>query len=369
MKDKDVYKILNNADTKIPQSLESVSNAEIDKLKENFLKSIERPKKTNRFFKYAIAALLALALMGFTKPGQIIYAQIVNFYEKMTNPIAEYSIESEIVDESITRINSEISHDGVKFQLADAMLDEKYLVVNMLFEVTGEELIEDFPEGSNLVAAGWYKLLVNGKNINYNSGTIKGTIVDDKTHQQYYGFDLKENLSEEDVLTLVVKNVSVFNFDEGMLVLEGKPYEEVKTVEIPGEWTIDFKISDSKEKLKTKFIEIEKEITKVNDYPVVIKNLRLNAFRATLNLDYENESGYLGQKIYFKATDEKGVEYNFIYSTSANNKITFHYYGEEGKDLMKGEKLTFQGYQSLDVDDKGEELYTIFGEEFEVVLE
>ena len=45
MKDKDVYKILNNADTKIPQSLESVSNAEIDKLKENFLKSIGKAEK------------------------------------------------------------------------------------------------------------------------------------------------------------------------------------------------------------------------------------------------------------------------------------------------------------------------------------
>lgn len=366
MKDKDIYKLLNKTDTKIPENLEIVRDEEIDKLKANFLKNIQKPKKkTKPFLKLSIAALLALALIGFTEPGQIIYAQIVSFYERMTNPIAEYSIESEVVDESITRINSEVLNNGVRFELADAMLDENYLVVNMLFEVTGDELIEKFPEDSNLMVAGWYRLLVNGENVNYDSGTIKGTIVDDKTHQQYFGFDLKNKISEDDVLTLTVENVSVFNYGEAVLILKGKPYEEVKNVEILGEWAIDFTISDSKEKLMTKVIKIDKEITKINDYPVVLKNLRLNAFRATLNLDYENESGYLGREIFFKAIDEKGVEYIFLDSTSINNKKTFHYYGKEGKDLMNAEKLTFQAYY---MEDREAEIHIPIGEEFEINL-
>lgn len=366
MKNKNIYDILNKTDVEIPTGFENVSKKEIENYKKNFLKNINIPKKkSNWWIKFAIAAVFLIAFMGFTQPGQTIYAQIAGYYERMTNPIAEYSIEPEVVEESISRINSEVIQDGIRFELADAMLDENHLVVNMFFEVTGEDLINEFSEDANLVTAGWYTLLVNGKKINYSSGTIRGTIVDDKTHQQYFGFNLEDEISKEDVLTLVVDNVSVFNYDEGVQVLQGKPYEEVKTVEIPGEWTIDFSIQNSMEKLNTKVIEINRELINVNGYPVVFKDMKINAYRATMKLNYEKEAGILGKGIFFKAKDENDVEYEFMNFEAEQSSKTFRYYGEEGKDLMSAEKLTFQAYY---MEDKEAEIYIPIGEPFEVNL-
>lgn len=367
MKEKDIYKLLNKSDTKMPEDHEKVDKKEMDSYKKAFMENIEksRKKKGKLFGGIAIAAALIIALFSFTEPGQVIYAQMIDFYERMTNPIAKYSIDSEVVEESITKINKEVTENGIKFQLEDAMLDENYLVVNMLFEVVGEDLINKFPENSNVMAGGFYHLLVNGKKVNYDAGTIKGTIVDNKTHQQYFGFNLKETISEEDTLTLVVDKMDVFNYDEAIEIFNGKSHEDVQTVEVEGEWKIDFKIKDSMENLNTKVINIDRELIKVNDKPVIFRNMRINSFRATLKLDYEQEAGLLGRKIFFKAKDENGKEFTFSNSFSSNNEKTFHYYGEDGNSLMDVEKLTFQAYF---IQDNEMEIYIPIGEEFEIKL-
>lgn len=367
MNKKDIYKLLNNSKVEMPEEYENVSDEELERYKTAFMKNIEKPKnkKRNWFGKIAIAAALIMAFITFTEPGQVIYAKIADFYEKMTNPIAEYSIDSEAVEESITKIDKEVTNNGIKFQLEDAMLDENYLVVNMLFEVVGEDLINKFPENSNVMAGGFYHLLVNGKKVSYDAGTIKGTIVDDKTHQQYFGFNLKDKISEDDVLTIVVDKMEVFNFDEALEVFVGKSYEGVQSLEIEGEWKIDFKIKDSMENLNTKVIKIDREIIKVNDKPVVFKDMRINSFRAILKLDYKEEAGLLGRNIFFKGKDENGKEYTFSNGSSSNYGKTFHYYGEEDGNLLDVEKLTFQAYF---MQDKEMEIYIPIGEEFEVKL-
>lgn len=367
MKEKDIYKLLNKSDTKMPENYEKVDEKEIDSYKEAFMKNIEKPKKkrSKLFGGIAIAAALIFAFFYFTEPGQVIYAKMVDFYERMANPIAEYSIDSDAVEESITKIDKKVTNNGIKFRLEDAMLDEDYLVVNMLFEVVGEDLITKFPENSNVMAGGFYHLLVNGKKVSYGAGTIKGTIVDDKTHQQYFGFNLKDKISENDVLTIVVSKMDVFNYDDAIEIFNGKSHEDVQTVEVEGEWKIDFKIKDSVENLNTKVINIDRELIKVNDKPVIFRNMRINSFRATLKLDYEQEASLLGSNIFFKAKDENGKEFTFSNYSSSNNEKTFHYYGEDGNNLMDVEKLSFQAYF---IQDREMEIYIPIGEEFEIKL-
>lgn len=353
MKEKNIYELLNGAQVERPQVLEDISPEEKEKIKNNFKSSVKNKKKVKKSFLPRlglVAAVLAL-FFAFTKPGKLVYSKIVDFYELMVNPIGKYAVNSEEVESSIKKVNKTLLVNGIELNIKEVLLDDHTLYFNAIYTVVDEDIKKDFPSDASLTPTSSIGIRLNGEKnyedtfLYYSGGTIRGTIPDEKSQQQFYYYKLNKEipLKDEDEISLVFNDFKVFDYSGIDFHKENFGADDLYIKDLGGQTSLTFKVKDIEGKLNTKTYNLQTNIKGDNE-EIILKDLKMNPL--VVVLEYERTNGtYSKRPLIFKAQDEKGQEYIFesTYNIMDEAAMTLRQ-TENSKKILDAKSLTFQGY-------------------------
>ncbi|MDO5714364.1 MAG: DUF4179 domain-containing protein [Tissierellia bacterium] len=365
MKD-NMYEFLNNMKIDEPDELMEVTQEEKDRIKNDLGGKIMKPKKSKKYLKtISIAAALVLSFLAFTKPGQVIYGNMVDLYHKMVNPIGTYALDSEGVKDGITVVDKAVTDKGIEIKVEDALLDEDTIYINAFYKVVDESIAKNFDDDASLVVFPTFtNFTINGKEVGVSGGTVQSTFVDNRSVQEYQFYqldDMDDKVKDGDTISLTADKVRVFDYNkmnwENMGTLSEKEAEDL-TLSLPGNWKITFTIKDGTPQMKTAKVDLSQEKIQFQDQTLHLDTFRLNPYRSTITMKYDDSAGMVARKMIFIGKDRKGIEYRFEAGAPGSGigqkEAIFQFVQENEKDLLAQDTLTIQGYydQSNDPEQK-----------------
>lgn len=329
MSNKNLYEVLNSAKVDPPQDLTSVSNKEIEKYKRTFLSSRIQKKSKRKVFPALVAASFLLFSLVFTEPGAHVLAGISNFYKEIFNPISFEAKNPQLVEPLITEYNKSITVNGIKVTLKEALLDDKDLFVNVVFNID-EKQVDNYKDMDIPIPMADFDLELDGKrflgqdlNLTEFSGTIESVFPKKGSQQQYFKFTLNEEVPIKDInnFSLVFSDFYVIEYASALDAIKNeKGVEEIITKDLGGQGKIDFSIKDSTNNLHTKEKILNQKIGAIENLPISLEKVRINPLSMKIIVKRQLDTGEFSllennqrqaftNGIYFKVIDQSGKEY------------------------------------------------------------
>ncbi len=323
MNEKNIYEILNRAKVPYEEPISDLSKEDKNKISENFLSSIERKKKRS-FKKLSLVAAMFILLFSITGPGRAIIDNLIDLYDEMESPISDYSIEPKKIENLVTHIDKSVEDQGIKVTLRDAFRDGDTIYVNVVYEVVGGEILDQFHEDASPIPGAMMELSKDGQRIHDSSGTVIGAIPNNKSDQQFYKFELYPNMNIGDSDTLLLKQnyMDVADFSFLDFSKEDFGLTNAKRINVEGNWDMEFSIKDSSKDLNTRVIPVNESPVDIEKERFTIESIRINDFSIQIQTNYENPEVSTGGYSLLVTNDNE--ESMVIRHSSGSMRVTKH---------------------------------------------